>query len=67
MRPFPVWAGHVILSESGLLLLGVWPAEGQVLTPGLSNDIGLVNAYTWEGGRGYKCDFSRSVGSIVPE
>ena len=35
--------------------------------PGLKNDFRLVNAYTWEGGRGYRCDFWRSVGAIVPE
>lgn len=35
--------------------------------PGLMNDFTAVNAYTWEGGRGYRCDFWRSVGAIVPE
>ncbi|KIW40530.1 uncharacterized protein PV06_07718 [Exophiala oligosperma] len=35
--------------------------------PGLSNSITLVNAYTWEGGRGYRCDMWRGLGSIVPE
>ncbi|KAI4174644.1 MAG: hypothetical protein LQ343_002217 [Gyalolechia ehrenbergii] len=35
--------------------------------PGLRNDFSLVNAYTWEGGRGLRCDFWRSVGRIVPE
>lgn len=35
--------------------------------PGLRNDFTLVNAYTWEGGRGMRCDFWRSVGRIVPE
>ncbi len=35
--------------------------------PGLVNDFGIVNAYTWEGGRGVRCDFWRSVGAIVPE
>ncbi|KAL8841919.1 MAG: hypothetical protein Q9170_000699 [Blastenia crenularia] len=35
--------------------------------PGLRNDFTLVNAYTWEGGRGMRCDFWRSVGPIVPE
>lgn len=35
--------------------------------PGLMNDFTLVNAYDWEAGRGYRCDFWRSVGSIVPE
>lgn len=35
--------------------------------PGLMNKFTLVNAYTWEGGRGYRCDFWRSVGAVVPE
>ncbi|KAF2269658.1 alpha/beta-hydrolase [Lojkania enalia] len=34
---------------------------------GLRNDLGLVNAYTWEGGMGVRCDFWRSVAAIVPE
>ena len=34
--------------------------------PGLSHVIGFFNAYTWEGGRGYRCDFWRSVGNLVP-
>lgn len=34
--------------------------------PGLRNDITLVDAYAWEGGRGVRCDFWRSVGEIVP-
>ncbi|KEF52402.1 uncharacterized protein A1O9_11643 [Exophiala aquamarina CBS 119918] len=35
--------------------------------PGLRNDILLVDAWTWEAGRGYRCEFWRSVGPIVPE
>lgn len=35
--------------------------------PGLMNDFTAVNAYTWEGGRGVRCDFWKSVGGIVPE
>ena len=35
--------------------------------PGLTNDFSLVNAYTWEAGRGYRCDFWRSVAGLVPE
>ncbi|KAL8804443.1 MAG: hypothetical protein Q9182_002548 [Xanthomendoza sp. 2 TL-2023] len=39
----------------------------QFRDPGLRNDFTLVNAYTWEGGRGMRCDFWRSIGRIVPE
>lgn len=35
--------------------------------PGLMNDFSVVDAYSWEGGRGVRCDFWRSVGLIVPE
>lgn len=35
--------------------------------PELKNEIRLVNAYTWEGGRGTRCDFWRSMGELVPE
>ena len=35
--------------------------------PGLKNSIELVNAYTWVGGRGARCEFWRSVGAIIPE
>jgi hypothetical protein len=35
--------------------------------PGLRNDISIVDAYAWEGGRGKRCDFWLSVARIVPE
>jgi carboxylesterase type B len=35
--------------------------------PGLMNDFVLVDAYEWEGGRGLRCDFWRSVWDLVPE
>jgi hypothetical protein len=34
--------------------------------PGLMNNFSLVNAYTWEEGRGVRCDFLRSVARIIP-
>lgn len=34
---------------------------------GAVNDFEVVNAYTWEGGRGTRCDFWRSMAEIVPE
>ena len=74
---WPVWnlkkPYQINLNESG----GV-PFEATTLAtdvgeitefeePGLKNNIELVNAYTWEGGRGARCEFWRSVGAIVPE
>jgi len=35
--------------------------------PGLLNNITLVDAYTWEGGRGMRCEFWRSISALVPE
>ena len=35
--------------------------------PGLVNDITLVDAFAWEGGRGVRCEFWRKVGVVVPE
>lgn len=43
------------------------PNITQFEEPGLMNDFTAVDAYSWEGGRGVRCDFWRSVGSIVPE
>jgi hypothetical protein len=34
---------------------------------GVVNDLGLVDAYEWEGGRGRRCDFWRSVAGLAPE
>ncbi|KAH8174972.1 carboxylesterase family protein [Sarocladium implicatum] len=34
--------------------------------PGVSNSFGLFDAYIWEGGRGFRCDFWRSMASRVP-
>jgi hypothetical protein len=34
--------------------------------PSLMNNFTLANAYTWEAGRGARCDFWRSVAPIIP-
>lgn len=39
----------------------------EYMGPGLRNNFSLVDAYSWEGGRGFRCDFWRSMGVIVPE
>ena len=36
-------------------------------SPGLQNNITLVDAWNWEAGRGVRCEFWRSMGGIVPE
>jgi len=43
---------------------------GPVLTnlePGLETDIKLVNAYSWEGGRGARCVAMRAYAAKVPQ
>lgn len=35
--------------------------------PGTQNDLRLVDAYTWEGGRGIRCDFWRSMADLTPQ
>lgn len=42
--------------------LSYWVQEG----PGVTNDFSLADASKWEGGRGKRCEFWRSVGHRVP-
>jgi carboxylesterase type B len=70
--PFSIYEPYQInLNETGGTLAAVPFGTGTNLTeyvsPGLSNNFSLVNAYTWEGGRGVRCDFWRSVAALVPE
>lgn len=37
------------------------------LDPGVTNDFRLVNAETWEGGRGARCRFWRDIAARVPQ
>lgn len=69
---FNIYAPYQInLNETGGTAISTQYLPGlnytQYVGPGLQNAISLVNAYTWEGGRGYRCDFWRAVGAIVPE
>ncbi|KAI4632095.1 uncharacterized protein J4E87_001566 [Alternaria ethzedia] len=57
------------LNQTGgeLALMVSSPVNLTYLTePGLMNSFTLVNAYTWEAGRGMRCDFWRSVADIIP-
>ena len=74
--PFSLYSPYqLILNETGGSPYEATPEEAsgapfnvtQYEEPGLMNDFTLQNAYKWEGGRGMRCDFWRSVGSIVPE
>ncbi|EEA26279.1 hypothetical protein EYB25_003522 [Talaromyces marneffei] len=35
--------------------------------PGLVPEFSMVDGYSWEGGRGRRCDFWKSIGAAVPE
>jgi hypothetical protein len=70
--PFSVYAPYQInLNETVGTTAVVTVAPGVNFTeqvdPGLSNNFSLVNAYSWEAGRGMRCDFWRSMAALVPE
>lgn len=81
MSPADPWPAYNLaapyqldLNQTGGVPFQIPPYPGENLAnvtefaePGLRNNFSLVNAYTWEGGRGMRCDFWRSVGRIVPE
>lgn len=39
----------------------------QMINPGLEALFRIVNAESWEGGRGERCELWRSLGATVPE
>ncbi|KAL9106629.1 MAG: hypothetical protein Q9227_008349 [Pyrenula ochraceoflavens] len=43
------------------------PNATENMEPGLMNDISVVNAWSWEGGRGARCEFWKGRGPRVPE
>lgn len=68
--PFTLYAPYQInLNETGGVPF-VTPEYGVNVTqnqgPGLRNNITLTNAWTWEGGRGVRCDFWRSMAALDP-
>ncbi|KAJ5719637.1 CAZyme family CE10 [Penicillium malachiteum] len=54
--------GHTVLNKV-TEDLSYWLREG----PGVTNEFILADATTWEGGRGERCEFWRSVGARVPQ
>ncbi|KAK3676233.1 hypothetical protein LTR78_003983 [Recurvomyces mirabilis] len=63
------WPPYAIYSPYQLDLNTTCPGIVNGICGGANatNTIRLANAYTWEGGRGMRCDFWKSVGEIVPE
>ncbi|KAL5117487.1 hypothetical protein ACEQ8H_004652 [Pleosporales sp. CAS-2024a] len=55
------------LNQTGGTLIPANSTTAAYLTgPSLRNNFTLANAYTWEAGRGARCDFWRSVAPLVP-
>lgn len=58
---FAIYApNQLILNQTGGVLTTTPSATGgkndmEYVGPGLRNHFSLVNAYSWEGGRGYRC------------
>ena len=54
--------------ESEMAIAGVGNGNTSVYVgAGLGNAFDVVDAYSWVGGRGARCDFWRSVAELVPE
>lgn len=53
--------GLKVNETGGVLVNGLYEE------PGLLSNFSLVDAYSWEGGRGKRCEFWKSMGEIVPE
>ncbi|KAH8689520.1 putative carboxylesterase [Talaromyces proteolyticus] len=70
-REKPVQAN--LNQTGGILTTGTDPRDPfdyqiqMYVNPGLQPKFDLVDAYTWEGGRGARCDFWKTVGTKVPE
>ncbi|ETS86261.1 hypothetical protein PFICI_00089 [Pestalotiopsis fici W106-1] len=68
---WPVW-GHdrmVVYNQTGGVLSSDASPRGNISDyhdPGLRNDFREVNARTWEGGRGNRCDFWKRMAPKVP-
>ena len=58
--------GGMLESEMAVAEVGNGNASVYV-GAGLGNAFNVVDAYSWEGGRGARCDFWRSVAELVPE
>ena len=71
-QPFSAYSPYQVdLNQTGgdivSIPFGGFNVSAETGVGGAVNDFRLVNAYTWEGGRGMRCDFWRSMGEIVPE
>ncbi|KAK5699248.1 hypothetical protein LTR17_023415 [Elasticomyces elasticus] len=65
--PYSIYAPNQIDLNTTCPVITVQGNSQSCAGPTAVNDFRLVDAYTWEGGRGTRCDFWRSVGELVPE
>ncbi|KFY40182.1 hypothetical protein V495_05562 [Pseudogymnoascus sp. VKM F-4514 (FW-929)] len=71
---FPAWTAsspqQINLNITGGMPYSAVTLSGATVTqfqePGLKNAFSVANANTWEGGRGTRCDFWRTIASRVP-
>lgn len=56
---------HLSCADSSLCGFDAYSLDDD--DPRLEDQASAGDAYTWEGGRGFRCDFWRSVGELVPE
>jgi hypothetical protein len=59
--------GGTLISVPAVAFAGNLISWTEHVGPGLMNDFSVVDAGSWEGGRGARCDFWRSIGKVVPE
>ena len=72
---YPAWTDRdpvqLVLNQTGGTAYEATTMFGatvkQYRNPGLKNAISAVNAYTWEGGRGARCEFWRKMSPQVPQ
>jgi len=72
---WPRWTlknpSQIVLNETGGTPYKTLAPNGvqisQFRMPGLKNNITLANAYNWEGGRGRRCEFWKSLSPYVPQ
>lgn len=58
--------GVLITGVFGQPQVGGYPPATSYAPPGTINDFTQVDAYSWEGGLGHRCDFLRRIGPRIP-
>ncbi|KFY13465.1 hypothetical protein V491_06389 [Pseudogymnoascus sp. VKM F-3775] len=60
---------QVVLNTTGGIPTSIFAISvniTEMYDPGLMNHFTIANAYDWEGGRGRRCDFLRSIAAAMP-